>query len=108
MPSLDCTTCGACCCNPAENVAEGYVWYVEVTGTKLLEKRALAKTLVVRDPNGVPHLRLDPSGRCVALQGKLGVRVACSIYGLRPRGCRLVTAGDDACLRARRARGIDR
>ena len=27
---LDCTRCGACCSNPLENRAEGFVGYVEV------------------------------------------------------------------------------
>ena len=62
--ALDCTTCGACCKNPDENVAENYPWYLEVHDTPLLQKPALKKKHVVHDANGVPHLRLDPSGRC--------------------------------------------
>ena len=106
--ALDCVTCGACCCNPDENRAEGYLWYLEVRDTPLLDQPALAKKLVVHDPDGVPHLRLDPSGRCAALVGKLGERVRCAIYALRPRGCRLVEPGDAQCLQARRERGLDR
>lgn len=104
---FDCTTCGACCCNPEENRREGYAWYVEVRDTKLLDKPDLAKKHVVYDPDGVPHLRLDPSGRCSALVGKLGKRATCSIYALRPKGCRLVEPGDARCLLARREQGID-
>jgi Fe-S-cluster containining protein len=104
----DCVTCGACCVNTAENQAEGYPWYLEVRDTPLLDKRDLAKKLVVYDPDGVPHLRLDPqTQRCTALKGKLGRKVSCSIYALRPKGCRLVTAGDARCLQARKERGID-
>jgi Fe-S-cluster containining protein len=103
----DCTTCGACCRNPDENVREGYVWYLEVRDTKLLQKKDLAKKLVVYDPDGAPHLRLDPSGRCAALQGRIGERVRCTIYTLRPKGCRLLEPGDARCLLARKERGID-
>lgn len=106
--AYDCTTCGACCTNPDENRAEGFVYYVEVQpGCGLLDRRDLAKRHVVHDPEGVPHLRLDPSGRCSALVGKLGKRVHCSIYADRPRGCRLVEAGSDRCRLARRERGIE-
>ena len=52
---LDCVTCGACCLNPDENRAEGYLWYLEVRDTKLLEKPALVKKHVVYDPDGVPR-----------------------------------------------------
>jgi Fe-S-cluster containining protein len=94
--------------NPDENRAEGYKWYLEVRDTKLLQKPELVKKLVVYDPNGVPHLRLDPqTERCVALGGKIGKRVHCTIYSLRPKGCRMLEAGEPRCLQARRERGID-
>ena len=106
--TLDCTTCGACCCNPDENRREGYSFYVEVGAREpLLAKPNIVKRHVVRDDGGVPHLRLDPSGRCSALRGRLGGRVHCAIYPLRPRGCRLVEAGSVRCLQSRRERGID-
>lgn len=106
--SLDCQTCGACCCNSDENRAENYPWYVEVEpGNRLLSRRDLRQRYVVDDPDGSPHLRLDAEGRCVALLGRLGRDVECSIYAHRPRGCRSVQPGDDDCLRARRERGID-
>jgi len=103
----DCTGCGACCTNPEENRAEGYAYYVEVDrGCTLLKKADLMKRFTVLDPEGTPHLRLDPSQRCAALVGKLGQRVNCSIYAHRPRGCRLVEAGSPRCLQARQERGI--
>jgi Fe-S-cluster containining protein len=107
MPVLDCITCGACCRNPAENRAEGYVWYLEVKDTDLPNKPDLAKKHVVYDPDGKPHLRLDPSGRCTALLGKIGKQVRCTIYALRPKGCRMLMPGDARCLLARREQGID-
>ncbi len=108
MPDFDCTRCGACCCNPDENRAEGYRYYVEVQAdSRLLAKNELQKRYLVFDESGVPHLRLDPAGRCVALRGRLGRSVTCDVYPDRPRGCRLVEAGSERCLQARRERGID-
>ncbi|MEQ1505912.1 MAG: YkgJ family cysteine cluster protein [Myxococcota bacterium] len=106
--ALDCRACGACCCNPPANEAAGYRWYVEIDDPRsaLLHKADLARW-VVRDDDGVPHVRLDPSGRCAALIGRLGRQVTCRIYAHRPAGCRKVTAGDSECLAARAARGID-
>lgn len=103
----DCTECGACCMNPDENKAEDYPWYLEAVDTKLLDKPDLKKKHVVYDPDGVPHLRLDPSGRCAALVGKIGKRVRCTIYELRPKGCRLLMPGDPKCIQARRERGLE-
>lgn len=104
---LDCQACGACCTNPDENRAEGFTSYVEVPASSpLLARDDRRKRYVVRDADGVPHLRLDPSGRCAALLGPLGRRVRCAIYADRPRGCRLVEAGSPRCLQARRERGI--
>jgi len=40
--------------------------------------------------------------------GRIGRFVTCAIYGLRPRGCRLIEPGDERCLQYRRERGIDR
>ncbi len=109
MPELDCTRCGACCCNPDENRAEGFRYYVEVqTDSRLLTRDDLKKRYLIFDDAGVPHMRLDPAGRCTALRGRLGRSVACSVYEDRPRGCHLVEAGSPRCLQARRERGIDR
>ena len=106
---LDCQRCGACCCNPDENRAEGFAFYVEVDDarSRLLTKAELRQRYVVLDGGGVPHVRLDPSGRCAALRGKLGGLVSCAVYADRPRGCRRVEPGSARCLQARRERGID-
>jgi len=105
----DCQRCGACCCNRDENRREGSGFYVEIDDprSRLLGRDDLRKRYTVVDEAGQPHLRLDPSGRCAALVGRLGVSVTCSIYADRPKGCRLVTAGSDECLEARRQRGLD-
>jgi Fe-S-cluster containining protein len=75
-------------------------------GAPLLSRKDLVKKLVTKDEGGVLHLRLDGSGRCLALSGTLGVRVSCRIYSLRPAACRRVEPGAADCLRYREARGI--
>lgn len=105
----ECTTCGACCHNSRENIAEGYPWYVEIDepDSPLLHKRDLLRKHVVHDEAGAPHLRLHPEGRCTALRGRIGQHATCDIYKVRPRGCRLIQPGDERCLQARRDMGID-
>jgi uncharacterized protein len=104
----DCLRCGACCVNSAENREEGYPWYVPVDdpGSRLLGRSDLRRRYVTEDSGGVPHLRLDTSGRCLALEGRLGAAVRCRVYRDRPRGCRRVSPGDAACLRAREEQGL--
>ncbi len=111
VSSFDCQSCGACCCNTARNRADGTREYVEVDTTDRLyrEQRDVLKTLGVRNAAGQWHLRLvGDDERCVALAGDVGVDVRCTIYALRPHGCRVVQAGDDECLRARRHHGLPR
>jgi hypothetical protein len=100
---FDCQACGACCCNSDENRAEGYRDYVEVTPrTALFRQPALLRKLTVLNGAGERHMKLrGEEQRCVALQGRLGVRVSCSIYPLRPPSCRQVEPGSRECRRAR-------
>jgi uncharacterized protein len=105
---LDCQACGACCKNPTDNVREGYGAYVEIApGDAILKRRDLVKKLVVLDDEGTPHLRLDASGRCLALRGALGRSVRCAIYHHRPTPCRRVEPGSDLCLSYREDHGLD-
>jgi Fe-S-cluster containining protein len=106
---FDCRCCGACCANPDDNRADGVVFWVEVrAGEPLLDDAKVAARLIVVNAAGERHLRLDPEQRCLALRGRLGRHVTCTIYGLRPRGCRLIEPGDERCLQYRGERGIDR
>lgn len=110
--TLDCQTCGACCCNPDENRAEGFVDYIEVRpGERLHRKRELLRRFTVLNVRGERHMKLVHNGsgeeRCAALQGALGRSVSCSIYDDRLAGCRKVEAGSRRCLQYRRERGIE-
>ena len=113
VESLDCQSCGACCCNPDENRAERFVDYIEVRKSERLNrKRESVRRFTVLNARGVRHMKLlieSGSGeqRCAALEGALGRRVSCLIYDDRLAGCRKVEAGDRRCLQYRRERGID-
>jgi Fe-S-cluster containining protein len=107
--TFDCQACGACCCNTDENRAERYVDYVEVTARAALRRHpALLRKLTVLNDKGERHMRLRGAGqRCIALEGRLGRRVSCTIYELRPAACRTVQPGSRECRRDRRERGIE-
>jgi Fe-S-cluster containining protein len=106
-PSYDCTRCGACCQNPDDNVAEGYTFYLAIEdGAPLLRDAKLVSRLVMHDADGKPHLRLESNGRCLALRGKIGRQAVCTIYDVRPQGCRKLQPGDARCEQARRERGV--
>ncbi|MCG5052533.1 MAG: YkgJ family cysteine cluster protein [Myxococcales bacterium] len=107
LPSIpDCQTCGACCANPQENRDEGFADWVEIDPRDLILARPRHKHLVVLNAAGEPHMRLDPAGRCAALRGRLGQRVHCAIYDVRPRACRRLEAGSPRCLAYREERGF--
>lgn len=61
---------------------------------------------MIANDDGVRHLRLDASGRCLALLGAVGKNVRCAIYAQRPHGCSRVQPGDRECLRVRADRGL--
>jgi Fe-S-cluster containining protein len=107
--SFDCRSCGACCCNTDENRAERFIDYVEVTPRSALSKHpALLRRLTVLNDHGERHLRLrGAEQRCIALDGRVGHKVSCSIYELRPGACRRVQPGSRECRRDRRQRGIE-
>ena len=44
--------------------------------------------------------------RCIALTGRVGVSVGCSIYESRPAACRSFTQGSPLCIEARLAKNL--
>ena len=106
--TFDCRRCGACCCNPAENRAEGYRDYVLVEpGSRLLRRRRILGRYTVLNAGGERHLKLvGAEQRCAALEGALGRRVRCGVYADRPAGCRKVEPGSDRCVQYRKERGL--
>ena len=80
-------------------------------GAERLEIQAVANQtyFVFADALGAdekPHMRLDPEGRCLALRGRIGKQVRCTIYADRPQACRRVEAGSELCRDYREARGL--
>jgi hypothetical protein len=67
-----------------------------------------------RDGEGIPDDLIDVDNgrmqswghRCAALEGKLGVKVGCSVYANRPLVCREFQAGSADCLMVRRKFGF--
>ena len=79
---LDCQKCGACC----------------------------AGQLVLVLPRDNPPLHMtdggmmrEQMGRCIALTGRIGVDVSCSIYDCRPEICQVMEKGSWACNEIRAA-----
>jgi Fe-S-cluster containining protein len=104
--SYDCTRCGACCFNPPENVAEGFTEYVEIERNDLLRRRHDLLRRFSVENDGRLHMRILADQRCMALAGRLGQKVRCTIYHARPSPCRRVEAGSDLCQRYRLGRGL--
>ncbi len=104
----DCTRCGACCFNPPENRAEGFLDYIEVLPRDSLRDRPELVRRYTREAGGRMHLRILADHRCMALAGRRGQRVRCNIYHVRPSPCRRVQAGSELCVRYRREQGLER
>lgn len=100
----DCLECGACC---------AYFHQVPVLMT---DPTPGALTWAVTEPGepgceGDEHVRWlkrEPAaGRCVALDGRIGQRVSCAVYELRPNSCREFERGSDRCRAVRRMYRIE-
>lgn len=89
---MDCRACGACCA-------------VEPASCTTREAKRIPSFFVAEGPTR--RIVKQHEGRCVALLGRLGEWVTCLIYDDRPGCCRAFAAGSEACLEARRARGLE-
>ena len=106
MAVTRCTACGACCATyrvsfGREELDETGCGCVPADLTERIDDRGVCM-------RGTASF----SPRCVALQGTIGVRVACAIYDRRPSPCRAFARdaaaghGDMACGDARRLHGL--
>jgi uncharacterized protein len=102
----DCTRCGACCHNPPENVAEGFHEYIEIAPRDAIRQKPELLRRYAEEKDGRLHMRLLADQRCKALSGRLGDRVRCGIYHVRPSPCRRVEAGSELCQHYRRGQGL--
>ncbi len=98
---LDCQSCGACCAHFRVSFYNGECDF---------NQQGRVPTGLVETVNPfmvcMKGTQSKPP-RCVALQGKIGVSVACSIYEKRSSACRNFNAGSDACFKARMAHGLE-
>jgi Fe-S-cluster containining protein len=98
---FDCQRCGACCAYfrvsfywaEADDAPGGTV-PVDLTRQISPHHRCMAGT------------EARPA-RCVALGGEIGHAVGCTIYAQRSSACRELQPGDEKCLRARAAHGLE-
>lgn len=92
-----CLTCGACCVT----FRVSFYWAEA-------EERGLPPALTEPLQRWFACMAgtNQPQPRCVALQGDIGVAVACGVYAQRPTPCREVEAGDEKCQRARARHGL--
>lgn len=90
-----CTSCGACC----EHFRVSFYW---AEGENIPDSMQEALTPVYNCMAGTNQ----PKPRCVALEGKVGECVSCTIYELRTTPCREVQPGDSQCLKARAAHNL--
>ena len=95
----ECVRCGACC---AAYRVEFAVYELDTLGGSVPE--ALTEEVI----GAKCRLRGTGEGpiRCVALQGDLGVQVACAIYTHRPAPCHELHEGSHACHKARARHGL--
>lgn len=90
-----CLSCGACC-------AYSHEWPRFSTESDE-ELARIPQALVAPSLAG---MRCEGE-RCMALSGKIGEAVACTIYAARPHVCRACEAGDSECATARAHYGME-
>lgn len=95
--SNPCMACGACCA--AFRVS---FYWAEAEATGLPPDMMQPLNAVMACMAGTNQA----SPRCAALEGKIGVRVACGTYEQRPSPCRGVDVGDEKCSKARARHGL--
>ncbi len=91
-----CSSCGACCAT-----YRVCFYWAEVDANNIP-----AEHVVPADRLRVAMRQVESSARCVALDGEVGIDVACTIYERRPQICRDVQPGDPSCVRARGRWGL--
>lgn len=92
-----CLTCGACCAT----FRVSFYW-AESAATGLPERLTEQVNLFYSCMAGTNQ----PSPRCRALEGTIGVQVACGVYSQRTSPCKELQAGDEKCNKARAKHGL--
>lgn len=113
MSALDCQKCGACCLAASWNSGVGGFNepFAEVLDHEAdAIEEVLPKSVTHVRPSGMGfstvtmamQVKQDTRGRCVALKGRVGCKVSCSVYEVRPSGCADFEPGSEKCLEIRR------
>lgn len=92
----DCVACGRCCHHEPKTVS-----LLEEDEARLGEATLRMLTIVEPRPPFMRFLKNDGQ-RCGALDVSATGHFPCSIYEVRPTGCRTVEPGSPCCLEARR------
>ena len=99
----DCQSCGACCQIRHRKFGEYLVGLTAKDEDRLTASQAMR--FVGDDPHG-PVMKIRRNGNCVALQGTVGEKVSCEIYGKRPETCSDFNPGNDRCKKWRKEIGL--
>lgn len=92
-----CLSCGACCAS----FRVSFYWAeAEALGLpeELVEMVNHHYSCMAGTNSSTPY--------CLALQGDIGVLVACSVYASRPSPCHEVQSGDAQCQKARQKHAL--
>lgn len=111
MEPIDCTRCGACCVSNWD--LETYVGVSEKDQDRLLpifDEEELDRLVGHRHDRWQASLRTKENVQghitCIALDGRVGECVSCSIYESRPDACRHFKSGSLECRAAREEAGL--
>lgn len=96
ISGFDCQSCGACCAYSAE--------WPRFSLESDEDLALIPARFVSLDLSGMAC----ENDRCLALDGAICKRVACTVYAVRPQVCRACMPGDPECMIARAHHGIDR
>lgn len=103
--TLDCQRCGACCTDPAA-IRDGVLAFVSARDVKRLPKRLVREVNLGEALGEAKGLAANKHGRCLALRGRIGRAVVCSVYADRPSVCRRFKPASNGCLHARADAGF--
>jgi Fe-S-cluster containining protein len=108
MEAFDCQSCGACCVHLGPSDGNAYVFLdrEEAGRMRRLGLRVVESPLGARCLAAAPHEGAWGYPACVAFEGQVGGRCACSIHPERPSVCREFEAGSDLCHEARERAGL--
>ena len=91
----DCVACGRCCHHPPSTAS-----LLEADEARMGEELLVRLTVLYEKP---PYFRFmkNDGEKCAALDTTRAGFFPCSVYAVRPDGCRTVEPGSPACMEAR-------